>query len=78
MTQNTNFTGRLMIYRDTNNNIQVDAILQNNDIWCNAAQFAELFQTSKQNISLHIFNIFASGELDANVVVNHSTWRYCW
>lgn len=32
---------------------------------------AELFQTSKQNISLHILNIFASGELDENVVVKY-------
>jgi hypothetical protein len=30
---------------------------------------AELFQTTKQNISLHIKNIFEEGELEGNSVV---------
>ncbi len=38
-------------------------------VWLTQAQMAELFQSTKQNISLHISNIFKEGELDANSVV---------
>ena len=36
---------------------------------CGLNQMAELFQTTKQNVSLHTRNIFAEGELDINSVV---------
>ena len=38
-------------------------------MWLTQAQMVELFQTSKQNISLHINNIFKEGELDSESVV---------
>ena len=38
-------------------------------MWLTQAQMVELFQTTKQNISLHTNNIFKEGELDANTVV---------
>ncbi len=38
-------------------------------MWLTQAQMVELFQTTKQNISLHTNNIFKEGELDANAVV---------
>ena len=33
-------------------------------VWLTQAQMAELFQATKQNISLHISNIYREGELD--------------
>ncbi len=41
-------------------------------MWLTQAQMVDLFQTSKQNISLHTNNIFKEGELDANSVVKIS------
>jgi hypothetical protein len=38
-------------------------------VWMNQNQLAELFATSKQNISLHIHNILKEGELEQNSVV---------
>ena len=38
-------------------------------MWLTQAQMVELFQTTKQNISLHTNNIFKEGELNANSVV---------
>ena len=38
-------------------------------VWLNQAQLAELFGTSKQNISLHIQNIFQEGELSREATV---------
>jgi len=40
--------------------------------WLTQAQMAELFQTTKQNISLHINNVFSEGELEENSVVKES------
>ncbi len=38
-------------------------------VWLSQQQMAELFQTTKQNVSLHINNIFKEGELQREVVV---------
>ena len=38
-------------------------------VWLTQAQMAELFQSTKQNVSLHINNIFSEGELDEKAVV---------
>ena len=39
-------------------------------VWLTQAQLAELFGTSKQNISLHIQNIFQEGELNIVAKIN--------
>ena len=67
---NTNApNGQVLIYYDTNNQIQVNVVLKDDTIWLNLNQLTELFQTSKPNISMHIRNIFASNELVENAVV---------
>ena len=38
-------------------------------VWLTQSQLAELFGTSKQNISLHIQNIFQEGELSREATV---------
>ncbi len=43
--------------------------MENDTVWLSQAQMAELFHTSKQNISLHISNIFREGELQRDMVV---------
>ena len=43
--------------------------LQDKSVWLAQATLTELFQTNKQNISLHLKNIFAEGELAENRVV---------
>jgi hypothetical protein len=40
-------------------------------VWLNQAQIAELLETTKQNVSLHISNAFAEGELEKNSVVKN-------
>ena len=44
---------------------------KNGTVWLSQLEIAELFQTTKQNISKHIKSIFSEGELDAEVVVNY-------
>ena len=45
--------------------------MDNGTVWLTQQELANLFQTSKQNISKHIKAIFEDGELDEAVVVNY-------
>lgn len=47
----------------------LDVRVENETVWSNQAQMAELFQATKQNISLHINNIFKEEEFQHNSVV---------
>jgi hypothetical protein len=59
--------GQLLIYNDGSLNLQVR--LDGQTVWLTQAQMAELYQTSKQNISLHIQNILDDKELPSEAVV---------
>jgi hypothetical protein len=59
--------GQLLIYNDGGVNLQVR--LDGQTVWLTQAAMADLYQTTKQNISLHLQNIFDEGELEQNSVV---------
>ncbi len=46
--------------------------IEDETVWLTQTQMVELFNSSKQNISLHINNIFKEGELNINSVVKYS------
>ena len=52
--------GQMLIYRDGSLNLQVR--LDGQTVWLTQAGMAELFQTTPQNITLHIRNIYDDGE----------------
>lgn len=52
--------------------LSLDVRVEDETVWLTQAQMTELFQSSKQNISLHINNIFKEGELDRMAVVKES------
>ena len=58
----------ILIYQDNDNNIHTEVQLENDTVWLSQSQLADLFKKSKQNISLHIRNIFKEGELNENSV----------
>ncbi len=62
-------TSELLIYQSPDGLTKVDVRLEEETVWLNQNQMAELFQTTKQNISLHIKNIFTEGELNEESVV---------
>lgn len=47
----------------------IDVLIENETVWLTQLQMVLLFQSTKQNISLHIANIFKEGELEENSVV---------
>lgn len=52
--------------------LRLDVKVGEDTVWLTQAQMVDLFQTTKQNISLHISNIFKEGELKAGAVVKES------
>lgn len=52
--------------------ISLEVRLENETVWLTQQQMSELFQTTKQNISLHTGNIFKEKELDRDSVVKES------
>ena len=59
----------IILYKTPNQDIKVEILVENETIWLPQQKIAELFDTTKQNVSLHVKNIFESGELDENSVV---------
>ena len=55
-----------MIYQDDNGVSNVNVRFEGEDVWLTAEQLQTLFQTTQQNVSLHINNIYEDGELDEN------------
>ena len=61
----------IIIYTTDDGKATIELHLDNGTVWLTQLELAELFQTSKQNISKHIKAIFEDGELDEKVVVNY-------
>lgn len=59
--------GQLLIYREGATDLQVR--LDGQTAWLSQAGMAELFQSTKQNVSLHLQNIFDDRELDPAATV---------
>ena len=59
----------ILLYQADDGQIKIQVRLENETVWLTQADMMELFQTTKQNISLHIKNIFEEGELDEYSVV---------
>jgi hypothetical protein len=47
----------------------IDVLIENDTVWLTQLQMVQLFQSTKQNISLHINNLFKEGELDEDSTV---------
>ncbi len=62
----------ILIYQSPDGKTRIDVTLADETVWLSQAQMAELFQTSKQNISLHVRNIFEEKELEEKPVVKES------
>ena len=52
-----------LLYSSENGDIKVDALLKDETIWLTQKKMSELFDTTPQNITLHLNSIFSDGEL---------------
>ena len=56
----------IIFYTDEDNNIKIEVLLENEDVWLTQNALAKLFDTTRNNITLHIGNIYKEEELEEN------------
>ena len=54
---------RFLIYNSAEEDVSVNAVIKDESIWLSQKGMAELFDCTTDNISLHLKNIYAEGEL---------------
>ncbi len=62
----------IVLYTSDDGLTRLDLRVEGNTVWLSQLEIAELFQTTKQNVSLHAKNIFDEGELSAEATVKES------
>jgi len=56
--------GELILYQAEDETTKIEVRLENENVWLTQKMMAELFQTTPQNITIHLKNIFDEGELE--------------
>ena len=62
----------VIIYRSEDGTIQLEVQLHEETVWLTQAQMAILFETTRNNITIHIGNLFKEGELEKISVCKES------
>jgi len=60
---------QIVIYKSPSGETKIDVRFDGDTVWLTQNSLAELFQTTKNNISMHVKNIFEEGELYQNTTV---------
>jgi len=68
----SNGNNNMIIYKSADGLTDISVKIENEDVWLTQQLLAELFQTTKQNVSLHIQNIYSEGELTPEATVKKS------
>ncbi|WP_165170034.1 virulence protein RhuM/Fic/DOC family protein [Adlercreutzia sp. ZJ242] len=63
---------QIVLFESSDGEVSLDVQADSETVWLNQDQMALLFDTSKQNISLHVNNCFKEGELERDSVVKKS------
>ena len=58
--------GEVAVYEDASGEVRVDVRLDRETVWLTQRQMAEVFDSTPENVLMHLRNIFASGELEAD------------
>ncbi|MEK6303747.1 MAG: virulence RhuM family protein [Acidobacteriota bacterium] len=64
--------GQFLVYQTQDGKLKIDVRFEGETVWLTQQQMAELFQTTKQNVSLHIHNIYEERELERMATVKES------
>lgn len=67
-----NLENNIIFYTTDDGQVKIEVRLEDENVWLTQNAMAELFDTTKQNISLHINNIFKEKELNENAVVKEN------
>lgn len=58
----------IIFYTDEDSNVKIEVILENENVWLTQNSLAKLFDTTRNNITMHIKNIFTDEELEIESV----------
>ena len=61
---NMNKENKLILYKDEEGRVSVNTRFADEDVWLTQAQLAEIYDTTQQNVSLHLQGIYGDKELD--------------
>jgi hypothetical protein len=62
----------IIVYQPEGGEFHIEVRVDQDTVWLTQAQMAELFNSTRNNVTLHIKNIFQERELDANSVCKES------
>lgn len=65
-------TNEIILYQSDDLPERIEVIIERETVWLSQEQMAQLFNQTKQNISLHINNCYKEGELDRKATVKES------
>ena len=68
-----NSTTDFLVFTKQNSEDSIEVRVHDEDVWLTQKSMAQLFDCSTDNIGLHLKNIFASGELEAEAVTEESS-----
>ena len=63
---------KIVIYTTDDGQVEIEVRLEDENVWLTQNSMAELFDTTRNNITMHIKNIFEEGELQENSVSKES------
>ena len=63
---------QFLVYQTEGGKLKIDVRFEGETVWLTQQHMAELFQTTKQNVSLHIQNIYEERELERGATVKES------
>lgn len=72
LSENSAESGELLFYTSPDGKVRMEIRVEGETIWMSQQMMAELFQTTKQNISLHMANILQCGELQEEGTVKEN------
>jgi prophage maintenance system killer protein len=65
--------GEVVLYQSSDGEVRLDVRLEHESIWLTQKQMAELFDTSTDNVGLHVNNVYSEGELEESATTEESS-----
>ena len=72
-TQIEELTGEIVVYEAPDGGAHVEVLVDHETVWLTQRQMADLFETSTDNVGLHIKNTYAEGELELAATTEESS-----
>ena len=72
MDNNLNGQNNFIMYTTDDGQVDIEVRLEDENVWLTQNSMDELFDTTRNNITMHIKNIFEEGELQENSVSKES------